>query len=109
MDITIESLAAASGHYTGTGGGEESGPFTAVIDVRPMLGTLGVEIEYEAIDPDGDRLHIERTVLTYDMMSGEQTLYVLCDELHGMGQLHLTAANRYNNGAGRGGPLGFAL
>jgi hypothetical protein len=99
----IDDLVAAAGHYAGAGGGEESGPFTAVIDVRPMLGTLGVEIDYEAIGPDADRLHIERTVLTYDMMSGEPTLYVMCDELHGMGQLRQIDASRFNNGAGYDG------
>jgi len=96
-------LAAAAGHYAGKGDGEESGPFTATIDVQPILGELGVEIGYEAIDPQGDRLHIERTVLTYGMMSGEPTLYVLCDELHGMGQLRQVGPDRYNNGAGRAG------
>ena len=103
METTIDDLSAAAGHYAGTGEGSASGPFTATIDVRPLLGALGVEIDYEAIDPNGDRLHIERTVLTYDMMSGEPTLYVLCDELHGMGQLRQIDASRFNNGAGRGG------
>ncbi len=103
METIIERLAAAAGRYRGSGDGAESGPFSATIDVRAALDGLGVEIEYEAIGPDGERLHVERTMLTFNMISGEPTLYVLCDELHGMAQLAQVSESTFSNGAGREG------
>lgn len=100
METTIEHLAAAAGRYTGSGDGIESGPFTATIEVEPVLDGLGVEIHYEAVAPDGSRLHIERTILAFDMISGTPTLHVLCEELHGMGRLAQVASNQYGNRAG---------
>ena len=103
METTIHQLAERAGTYTGLGHGSESGPFSATIEVRPLLDGLGVAIDYEALDPDGERLHIEQTTLTFDMMTGEPTLYVLCEELRGMGQLHEIAVGRFSNGAGHEG------
>ena len=103
METTIEHLAAAAGRYEGTGDGAESGSFAATIEIRPLLDGLGVEIDYEATDDGGQRLHAERTVLAFDSIGGEPTLYVLCEELRGMAQLSQVAANRFGNGAGEDG------
>ena len=100
METTIEHLAGGAGTYTGDGDGEESGPFAATIELRPVLDGLGVEIDYEAVAPDGEVLHTERTVLAFDMISGLPTLYVLCEELRGMGRLVQTWDNRFGNEGG---------
>ncbi len=102
MQTSVEQLAAAGGRYEGEGDGAESGPFHATIDVRPVLDGLGVELVYEATGDSGT-LHSEHTVLTYDMMTGEPTLFVLCDELRGMAHLRQLATNRFGNGVGREG------
>jgi len=103
METVIDRLAGAAGHYTGGGDGAESGPFAATMDVRPLLDGLGVEIAYTAIDPQGDRLHDERTTLAFEMMTGEPTLYVLCAELHGIARLRQIAPDVFSNSAGKAG------
>lgn len=103
METTIEELAGAAGHYSGSGDGVESGPFTATVDVRSLLDGLAVEIVYEAIGQDGERLHVEHTLLTYDMITGEPTLYVTSAELRGMAQLRQLGTNRFGNSKGLDG------
>ena len=53
--------------------------------------------------PDGAELHREHTVLAFDMWSGEATLYVLCGELTGMGQLVQVGESTFTNGRGADG------
>ncbi|MGI9646126.1 MAG: hypothetical protein ACR2O6_12540 [Ilumatobacteraceae bacterium] len=103
MDTSFDQLAHAAGTYMGEGDGIESGPFTATIEVQSVLDGLGVQIDYEAAAPDGAVLHVERSTLALDMIGGEPTLYVLCEELRGMGRLPMIGTNRYGNGAGHEG------
>lgn len=100
MESLIDKLVARSGAYTGAGDGQESGPFTATIELEPLVGKLGASIAYRAVDPSGEQLHEERTMLAHDMLSGHLTLWVLCDELSGVGQLREVSAGVFNNGAG---------
>ncbi len=100
MDTMIDRLNALAGHHEGTGNGEESGPFTATVSIEPLLESLGTEIVYTAVDPAGEQLHTERTTLAHDMISGHLTLFVLCAELSGLGQLTEVAEGVFNNGAG---------
>jgi hypothetical protein len=90
----------AAGHYEGTGVGDESGPFSATIDLRPLLDGMGATIDYVAVGADGSVLHREHTVLAFDMWSGEATLYVLCAELNGLGQLVQVGHSTFHNGRG---------
>jgi len=103
METIIDRLIAAAGRYEGTGDGSESGPFDAAIEIAPLLDGLGVTIEYAATAPDGTELHREHTVVAFDMWSGEATLYVLCAELSGMGQLVQTSESTFSNGQGNEG------
>lgn len=103
METIIDRIVGAAGHHVGTGDGAESGPFTATLDITPILGGLGAGIDYLATAPDGSELHREHTVLAFDMWSGEATLYVLCEELNGMGQLVQVGAATFANGRGTDG------
>jgi len=100
MDSMIDRLNALAGRHEGTGDGAESGPFTATLHIEPMLGSLGTAISYTAIDPSGEQLHTERTTLARDMLSGHLTLFVLCEELSGLGQLSEISDGVFDNGAG---------
>ncbi len=100
METIITRLAAQAGRFEGTGDGAESGPFSASMDVVVILDGLGVEIDYRAIGADGAELHHEHTVMAFDMWSGEPTLFVLCSELSGMGQLVQISEATFNNGRG---------
>ena len=100
METIIDRVAAAAGHFVGRGDGSESGPFDATFDIRPLLDGMGAEIRYVAADAAGTVLHTEHTVLAFDMWSGEPTLYVLCRELSGLGQLKLRSESTFSNGAG---------
>ncbi len=100
METIITRLAAQAGRFEGTGDGTESGQFTASMDIAVILDGLGVEIDYCAVGPDGTELHREHTVMAFDMWSGEPTLFVLCSELNGMGQLVQTSEATFNNGKG---------
>ena len=64
---------------------------------------MGVTIDYVATAPDGEELHREHTVLAFDMWSGEATLYVLCAELSGVGQLVQRSESTFTNGQGTDG------
>jgi hypothetical protein len=64
---------------------------------------MGTTIVYTATAPDGSELHREHTVLAFDMWSGEATLYVLCAELRGMGQLVQASESTFTNGQGTEG------
>lgn len=103
METIVDRIVAAAGHYEGSGAGSESGPFTATFDISPLLDGLGASIDYVAIGPDGDVLHREHTLLAFDMWSGEATLYVLCDELSGLGQLVQATESTFSNGRGTDG------
>lgn len=103
METIIDRAVAAAGHYEGSGDGAESGPFTAVVDVRSVLDGMGAGLEYTAIAPDGSILHREHTVLAFDMWSGEATLFVLCAEISGMGQLTQVSETVFSNGRGTEG------
>ncbi len=103
MDSMIDRLNAVAGHHEGTGAGDESGPFTATIDIEPLLGSLGTAITYTAVDPTGEQLHTERSTLARDMLSGRLMLFVLCAELSGLGQLSEGSGGVFNNGAGADG------
>jgi hypothetical protein len=103
MDTMIDRLNALAGHHEGTGNGGESGPFTATISIEPLLGSLGTAVVYTAVDPTGKQLHTERTTLAHDMVSGHLTLFVLCAELSGLGQLTEVSEGVFNNGAGLAG------
>jgi hypothetical protein len=59
---------------------------------------MGATIDYAATAPDGTALHTEHTLLAFDMWSGEATLYVLCAELNGLGQLVQTSDSTFSNG-----------
>lgn len=101
METIIDRVAAAAGHFAGRGDGPEIGPFDATFDIRPLLDGMGAEITYVATDAAGGVLHSEHTVLAFDMWSGEPTLYVLCSELSGLGQLTLHSESTFSNGAGQ--------
>ena len=103
METIIDRLIAAAGRYEGPGDGSESGPFDASIEIEPLLDGLGVTIDYAATAPDGTDLHREHTVVAFDMWSGEATLYVLCAELSGLGQLVQTSESTFANGQGTDG------
>ena len=103
METIVDRLAAAAGHYEGSGDGAESGPFTAVLDVAVVLDGMGATIDYVATGSDGGVVHREHTVLAFDMWSGEATLYVLCPELRGVGQLVQIGDSTFDNGRGTDG------
>jgi hypothetical protein len=100
MDSMIDRLNALAGQHQGTGDGTESGPFTATINIEPLLGSLGTAIAYTAVNPAGEQLHTERTTLAYEMLSGRLTLFVLSAQLSGLGQLSEVSGGVFNNGAG---------
>ena len=100
METIIDRVAAIAGRYEGSGDGAESGPFTATLEIAPLLGGMGATIDYTATGPDGTPVHAEHTVLAFDMWSGEATLYVLCAELSGVGQLVQVGASTFANGQG---------
>ena len=106
METIIDRVIGAAGRYDGSGDGAESGPFTATIEIAALLGGMGATIDYVATAPDGTELHAEHTVLAFDMWSGEATLYVLCAELSGLGQLVQVSESTFTNGQG---PDGFQL
>jgi hypothetical protein len=64
---------------------------------------MGASIDYIATAPDGQVAHREHTTLAFDMWSGEATLYVLCAELSGVGQLVQVSDSTFNNGRGADG------
>jgi hypothetical protein len=103
METIIDRLVAAAGRYEGTGDGTESGPFDATIEIVSLLGGMGATIDYTATARDGSELHREHTVLAFDMWSGEATLYVLCAELNGVGQLVQASESTFTNGQGADG------
>jgi hypothetical protein len=103
METIIDRLIAVGGRYEGTGDGSESGPFDATIEITSLLGGMGATIDYVATAPDGSELHREHTVLAFDMWSGEATLYVLCAELSGVGQLVQASGSTFSNGQGTDG------
>ena len=103
METIIDRVIAVAGRFEGTGHGSESGPFDATIEITPLLGGMGATIEYTATAADGSELHREHTVLAFDMWSGEATLYVLCAELSGMGQLVQASGSTFTNGQGTDG------
>lgn len=103
METIIDRVVNASGRYVGSGDGAESGPFTATIAIAPLLGGMAASIDYVATSPDGAELHSEHTVLAFDMWSGEATLYVLCAELRGVGQLVQVSESAFSNGRGTDG------
>lgn len=98
METIIDRLITAAGRYEGTGDGTESGPFNATIEIAPLLDGMGATIDYIATAHDGTELHREHTVLAFDMWSGEATLYVLCAELSGVGQLVQGSGSTFTNG-----------
>lgn len=100
METIIDRVVSAAGRHEGAGNGNESGPFTAVLEITSILDGMGAAIDYVATASDGTRLHAEHTTLAFDMWSGEATLYVLCDELRGTGQLVQIADSTFNNGRG---------
>lgn len=106
METIIDRVVSAAGRYEGPGSGSESGPFTGVLEIRALLDGMGAELEYTATAPDGAILHAERTLLAFDMWSGEATLYAMCAELKGVGELLQTGPTTFNNGRG---PEGFEL
>lgn len=103
METIIDRLIAVAGRYEGPGGGIESGAFDATMEIAPLLGGMGATIDYVATTPDGSELHREHTVLGFDMWSGEATLYVLCAELNGVGQLVQSSVSTFSNGQGTDG------
>jgi hypothetical protein len=100
METIIDRVIAVAGRYEGSGDGAESGPFSASLEITPLLHGLGATIDYTATATDGTQLHAEHTVLAFDMWSGEATLYVLCAELSGVGQLVQVGASTFANGQG---------
>ena len=100
METIVDRIVAAAGRYEGTGDGSETGPFTAAIDIQPLLDGMGASIDYVATGPDGRVLHRQHTILAFDMWSGEATLYVLCAELNGLGQLVQVSDTTFDNGRG---------
>jgi len=103
METIIDRVGNAAGRYEGSGDGPESGPFTCGLEICALLDGLGAELTYTATAPDGEILHSEHTMLAVDMWSGEATLYVLCSELSGLGELHQIDETTFNNGRGRNG------
>ncbi len=103
METIIDRMIAAAGRYDGTGDGSESGPFDATIEIVALLDGMGATIDYIATAPDGSELHREHTMLAFDMWSGEATLYVLCAELNGIGQLVQASGSTFTNGQGTEG------
>ena len=103
MDTIIDRVLSVAGRHDGTGEGTESGPFTATLEVTPILGTMAASIDYTATAPDGRELHSEHTVLAFDSWSGQPTLFVLCAELSGIDQLVQTGESTFNNGRGTDG------
>lgn len=103
METIIDRLIGVAGRYEGTGDRGESGPFDATIEITALLGGMGATIDYTATAPDGNELHHEHTVLAFDMWSGEATLYVLCAELSGVGQLVQASESTFTNGQGTAG------
>jgi hypothetical protein len=103
METIVDRVVAAAGQYEGAGHGAESGAFTASIDIRPVLDGMGATIDYVATDPAGKIIHSEHTMLAFDMWSGEATLYVLCADLSGLGQLVQVSNSTFNNGRGTAG------
>ena len=103
METIIDRVVSAAGRYEGAGDGDESGPFTAIIEIASILDGMGATIDYVATAPDGTELHAEHTTIAFDMWSGEATLYVLCAELNGVGQLIEISDSTFNNGRGTEG------
>ena len=103
MDTIIDRVLSVAGHHEGTGDGAESGPFTATLEVAPILGTMAASIDYVATASDGTDLHAEHTVLAFDSLSGQPTLFVLCAELNGIDQLVQTSESTFSNGRGTEG------
>jgi hypothetical protein len=103
METIIDRVVRAAGHYEGMGDGAESGAFSGVVEIRPVLDGLGAELTYRATAPDGSVLHVEHTLLALDMWSGEPTLFVLCSELNGLGQLVQSGESTFSNGRGTQG------
>ena len=100
METTIGRVVRAAGRYEGTGSGAESGPFDATIEITPVLDGMGATIDYVAVASDGTELHAEHTTLAFDSWSGQATLYVMCSELNGVGQLIEVSGSRFDNGQG---------
>ena len=75
----------------------------ATIEIVALLHGMGATIDYIATAPDGSELHREHTMLAFDMWSGEATLYVLCAELNGIGQLVQASGSTFTNGQGTEG------
>ena len=100
METIIDGVVAAAGRYEGAGSGAEIGPFKGVLEIRPLLDGLGAELTYTATGPDGTVLHEEHTLLTFNMWSGEATLYVMCSELSGIGELLQAGESTFSNGRG---------
>ncbi|SRR6056297_528567 len=103
METIVDRVVAVAGHYQGSGAGAESGPFSATLDIEPVLDGMGVTLDYVATGDDGAILHTEHTLLAFDMWSGEATLYVLCRELTGVGQLVQISDSTFSNGRGTDG------
>ncbi len=103
METIIDRVVAAVGRYEGPGSGVESGPFTGVMDIRSVLDGMAAELTYTATAPDGTVLHSEHTLLAFEMWSGEATLYVMCAELNGVGELPQSTDTTFNNGRGENG------
>ncbi|HUS41115.1 MAG TPA: hypothetical protein VMY16_00480 [Ilumatobacteraceae bacterium] len=103
METIIDRLITGVGRYEGTGDGIESGPFNATIEIATLLDGMGASIDYIATGPDDTELHREHTVVAFDMWSGEATLYVLCAELSGVGQLVQASGSTFTNGQGTDG------
>jgi hypothetical protein len=100
METIIDRVVAAAGRYEGSGSGSESGPFSGVLNIRPLLDGLGAELTYTTTGPDGSVLHDEHTLLAFNMWSGEATLYVMCSELNGVGELLQVGKSTFSNGRG---------
>jgi hypothetical protein len=103
METIIDRVVAVAGRYEGTGDGAESGPFTATLEIASILDGMAATIDYAAIAPDGTALHAEHTTLAFDSWSGQATLFVLCAELNGVGQLIEVGGSTFNNGQGTDG------
>ena len=100
METIIDRVVSAAGRYEGTGDSVGSGPFTAALDIEAILDGTGAMIDYVATAADGTELHAEHTMLAFDMWSGEATIYVLCAELSGVGQLVQISHSTFSNGRG---------
>jgi hypothetical protein len=82
MSDLLNRLAAAPGVYRGTGDGPESGPFTARLEVRTVVGGRAVILDFEAVDGDGVT-HVDHCMLAEDERSRPE-LNVVSDELPGI-------------------------